>query len=153
MYFLAIAALSLLALHLYATLAAAKHAECYWTGPGLGGPEDQGFSVFGTGKQRILRRPNNTTVEWYCDDYQDQPVVANWNKLRANILEMNTPCGGNGFSGDCTFGLWGFQLHGFTDPKTGEKDPVRYMRKSDDCEWIGAITAAQIPSIITIYHR
>lgn len=134
--------------------AAAKHAECYWTGPGVGTPEQQGFSVFGTGKLYRYKDNNSRSVaSYYCDDYADKPIVATWSILRPFILEMATPCGGNGYSGDCTFGLWGFKLNGYLDPKTGQRDPVRFLRKTDDCEWIYPIKEAEIPSTITIYHR
>lgn len=119
-HLLAKLALALFALLLpLPTLTAAKHAECYWTGPGKGTPEAQGFSKFGVAKQfKYTAYPDKPTpirhevVQYICFDYDDQPVVADWNNLRNQTLEMATPCGDNGYSGDCTYGLWGFRYEG-----------------------------------------
>lgn len=147
-------ALSIASLLLHCTPAAAKHAECYWKGPGTGTPEQQGFSIFGTAKPRGYSSLKSPTVyDYICHDFSDEPVVATWSRLKPKTLEMTTPCGGNGFSGDCTYGLWAFKLNGFTDPSTNEKDPVRYMRKTDDCEWIGTMEEFELPETITIYHK
>ena len=139
------------------TLAAAKHAECYWTGPGTGTPEEQGFTVFGSAKpHRVFPKSSplvQSHIEYICEDYWNDPLIADWNRLKERTLELATPCGRRGFSGDCSYGLWAFKLQNFTDPKTGEQDPVRYLRKTDDCEWIGALNATQLPWSIAIYHR
>ena len=146
-------ALNFFALLLNLAPTAAKHAECYWKGPGVGTPESQGFSVFGTGKKRIYQNSTTSIVEYYCDDYADKPVVANWGALRPKILEINTPCGGHGYSGDCSYGLWAVKLNGFTDHNANEFQPVRYLRKTDDCEWIGPMDEDELPLSITVYHR
>lgn len=134
------------------TTAAAKHAQCYWTGPGVGTPEQQGFSVFGTGNMRKYSNLTYAVVEYVCDEYEDKPVVADWNVLKPSILELASPCAHGGYSGDCSYGLWSFKLNGYTD-RTGELSPVRYMRKTDDCEWIDPIEESNLPSSITIYHK
>lgn len=90
---------------LWLDLAAATHDQCWWRGPGTGtgSPKDDGFSIFGVAKQRDFIQPGHPLiVQYYCDEYADKPVVADWNNLRNDTLEMGTPCGRHGFSGDCS---------------------------------------------------
>lgn len=150
--------LTLILVGLLLNFAAAKHAVCYWTGPGTGTPEQQGFSFFCVGKRYDGIINANTPdrreiLSWQCDGFEDHPVVADWNKLRDDILEISTACGGNGYSGDCSFGLWAAKLVGYIDPLTNETDPVRYLRKTDDCEWAHPMKYQEAPDSITIYHK
>lgn len=137
--------------------AAAKHATCYWTGPGSGDPTNYGFSQFCEAHPYPIiyngTQPPRTGVAWLCNEYANHPRVADW-ILRDKVLEFSTPCNNGGYSGDCSYGLWSMRLRGFKDPATGEKEPpTRFWRKWDDCEWSGELAEEQLPQYIQIYHK
>lgn len=41
----------------------------------------------------------------------------------------------------------------WTRPGTGTPDPIRYLRKFDDCEWKEKMQMDQIPKSLIIYHK
>ena len=45
------------------------------------------------------------------------------------------------------------KLEGYKDPVTNESDPIRYLRKFDDCEWNEKMQMDQIPKSLVIYHK
>ena len=112
----------------HTTPTAAKHALCYWTGPGTGTPKDQGFTLFCTARKFDVPKKNPadpSQVQYCClDDYgSNSTVVADWNVLREQVLEFATPCNNDGYSDDCSWGLWGFTFE-LSSPHQTVSDPL-----------------------------
>lgn len=75
-------------------------------------------------------------------------------QLRAGVLELRTPCNGNGFvkesGGDCSVQNWGFCLTNSTDMKAAI---CFYITRWNDCEWPGTFTLDSLPLKMGVYSK
>lgn len=135
--------------------ASADHLLCDDPGPGDGKPDAHGFTKFCDTKRDVYLSggpDNRAYAQYICNNTEIR--VADWNVLRAGILEVGTPCNGGGYAKKtaCGYVTWSVCVHGgLIGAKTTK---CRYFDRYNDCEWPEPFQGDDlIPTTMSIWHK
>lgn len=125
-------------------LAAAHHVTCTWTGPGPDRPDNYGFTKFCISPQT---HNGSTNAVFLCNG---GVKVADWNFLRASVLEFRSPCAKNGYASDTICEHSDYWATCIQDDQGYSY--CRFIQKLDDCEWETLFTFQNLPATVSVYY-